>query len=223
MYLILRRPRLPSLFLFGLLLYSVSSVAAQAATTAITEKRIMGWVENVYLPPTYTKLKAKLDTGAKTSSIDAHNIQSFQKDNETWVRFTVKREGREAYTDKNGRFHKEKPAVDITLERELVRVAKIKRHKRDSMKRYVINLPIFIGGRHHTAEFTLTDRRKFIYPVLLGRRFLRDIAIVDPSKTFLVSQPPSPEWIKPATLPLPTAVTKPSQSDKNKTGERSSN
>ena len=177
----------------------------------IVEKRIMGWVENVYFPPTYTKLKAKLDTGAKTSSIDARDITPFEKNGEQWVRFTIQRKGKAAYVDKEGRQHPEKAAVNLVFERPVERVARIKRHKRKSMERYVVTIPIYIAGRTHEAEFSLTDRRKFIYPVLLGRRFLKDVAIVDPGKTFLATvAPPSPEEPKKDKLP----DTKPSQTEK---------
>lgn len=183
----------------------------------IVEKRIMGWVENVYLPPSNTKLKAKLDTGAKTSSIDARDIEPFEKNGEPWVRFKVVRNGREAYVDKHGRHHPAKPDIDLTFERKVARVARIKRHKRKSMERYVINLPLIIGGREYEPEFSLTNRRKFIYPVLLGRRFLKEIAIVDPSKTFLARERPSQKPDKQDKL----ADTKTSQLEKQDTGERS--
>jgi len=180
--------------------YPTDSPASSAATsekakkpkkpgkkTALKEKRIMGWVENVYLLESSTKLKAKLDTGAKTSSIHAENIERFSREGENWVRFDIKRPGRKAYVDKDGRPHPEKPAVSINFERPEIRTAKIKRHKNQSMERPVVLLAFMIGGRTYESEFTLTDRRKFIYPVLLGRRFLRKVAIIDPGKTFLTS------------------------------------
>jgi hypothetical protein len=199
-------PSQPARFCMAVLLV-LSAFAAHGANSdsageRIVEKRIMGWVENIYFPPTYTKLKAKLDTGAKTSSIDARDIVPFEKDGDKWVRFTIQREGRDAYVDKKGRHHKAKPTVSMTFERPVERVVRIKRHKRKSMERYTVHLPVYIGGREYEAEFSLTNRHKFIYPVLLGRRFLRDIAIVDPGKTFLATvAPPSPEDHKSATLP----------------------
>lgn len=177
----------------------------------LIEKRIMGWVENIYLPPSYTKLKAKLDTGATTSSIDARDIEPFLRNGEQWVRFTLQRDGKDAYVGKEGQLHPAKPALNLIVERPVERVVKIKRHNHMSMERYVVRLPVYIAGRHHDAEFSLIDRRKFIYPVLLGRRFLKDIAIVDPGKTFLATvEPPSPPSDKTDTLP----VTKPSQTEK---------
>ena len=189
---------------------SIQSFADERSSSEITEKRIMGWVENVYIGESNTKLKAKLDTGAKTSSIHAKNIEYFKKDDQDWVRFKLSRKGRKAYVDKKGRPHPKKLAISITMERPLVRTTKIKRHKNQSMERPVVTLPIIIGGRPYEPEFTLTDRRKFIYPVLLGRRFLKDVAIVDSSKTFLTTELPSQDEDKNAKI----AVTKPSQSEK---------
>ncbi|MCG8671998.1 MAG: RimK/LysX family protein [Pseudomonadales bacterium] len=158
-----------------------------AKTEKLNEKRIMGWVENVYIGNRQTKLKAKLDTGAKTSSIQANDIEHFIRDQQPWVRFVIKRDGKKAYIDKKGRSHPEKKAIEITLERPLLRTAKIKQHHKKSVERPVVTLDMILGGKHYPVEFTLTDRRKFIYPVLLGRRFLRNVAIVDPSSTFLTS------------------------------------
>ncbi|MDX1696415.1 MAG: ATP-dependent zinc protease [Ketobacteraceae bacterium] len=189
---------------------AVAGTSDSKSSDRIVEKRIMGWVENVYFPPTYTKLKAKLDTGAKTSSIDARDITPFEKDGEKWVRFTINRPGKAAFVDKDGRHHSAKPGVDMTFEKPVERVVRIKRHKRKSMERYVVHIPIYIGGREHQAEFSLTNRHKFIYPVLLGRRFLKEVAIVDPGKTFLASvPPPSPDDNKKATL----ADTQPQKSE----------
>ncbi|MEZ5504604.1 MAG: RimK/LysX family protein [Gammaproteobacteria bacterium] len=48
-----------------------------------------------------------------------------------------------------------------------------------------------LDGHEYEAQFTLTDRSRFIYPVLLGRRFLEHAALVDPSRTYLRTSPPS--------------------------------
>lgn len=196
---------LRQLIRYGCLLILLGFQLQAQASDPIVEKRIMGWVENIYLPPSYIKLKAKLDTGAKTSSIDARDITPFLRDGQQWVRFTIQRNGNDPYVGKEGRLHPAKPEINMVIERPVERVVKIKRHKKKSMERFTVILPIYIAGRHHDAEFSLIDRRKFIYPVLLGRRFLKDIAIVDPGKTFLATvEPPSPMQPKTDTLPPST-------------------
>ena len=72
------------LIVFGLLF----SVTASAATTEI--QHVFGWVENATLEPMGARVKAKLDTGALTSSLHALNVERFEKDGEEWVRFKVK-------------------------------------------------------------------------------------------------------------------------------------
>lgn len=136
------------------------------------EKVVMGWLESVYLKPWNTRLTAKLDTGAQTSSLHSDRIERFSREGEPWVRFTV----RDLDDDH------EKP---IVIERPLVRTAYIKSHQREVSKRDVVTLTVCKNGRDYTSEFNLVDRSKFNYPVLLGRSFLKDVALVDASSTFL--------------------------------------
>lgn len=160
---------------------AASSANAGENESEIREKLILGWIENIYLQPSGMKTKAKLDTGAKTSSIHAKNIEHFEKDGEPWVRFQFASNTKlkeEKYTSGTSK-------KVITLEVPLTRHALIKRHKHTSLERPVVELPFTIAGIEYTAEFTLTDRSKFLYPVLLGRRFLKNVAIVDPGNTFL--------------------------------------
>lgn len=60
-------------------------------------------------------------------------------------------------------------------------------------RRYVVRLPIQLGEFIEEAEFTLADRANMRYPVLLGREFLRDVAVVDVSKKYTQAKPkPAP-------------------------------
>jgi hypothetical protein len=166
---------------------------AHAADTSpqITEKVILGWIENVEFLPWSLKAKAKLDTGAKTSSIHAKNIEYFDNDGESWVRFQFANDTKL----KSSQYKSGKSKKVITIETPLARSVLIKHHKHSSVERPAVNLPFSLAGVEYTAQFTLTDRSKFLYPVLLGRRFLKDVAIVDPSNTFLLtrSKPKQPE------------------------------
>lgn len=147
----------------------------------LSEKTIFGWIENVYLQPYNLKAKAKLDTGAKTSSIHAKNIEHFERDGDPWVRFQFSSNTRL----KESAYLEGKSKKIVTIEAPITRSALIKNHRYSSVERPVVSLPITLAGVEHRAEFTLTDRKKFLYPVLLGRRFLKDVAIVDPGNTFL--------------------------------------
>lgn len=156
-------------------------ISAQANNTP-GQKRIMGWVEQIHLLPMDLTVNAKLDTGALTSSLHADKISHFKRDGKDWVRFEYHTPHRKKHRGKDG-------VVDevFVLERPVVRTTLIKRHQLSSMQRTVITLPIRIGDQTYEPQFTLTSRSNFIYPVLLGRRFLRDTALVDASKTHLQS------------------------------------
>jgi len=73
----------------------------------------------------------------------------------------------------------------LAMERPLKRTVKVKRKGAPSQLRYVVELSFCLDGREHQAEFSLTDRSAFLYPALLGREFLKDVAVVDPANAFL--------------------------------------
>ena len=136
-------------------------------------KVIAGWIEKVSLVEQPLILKAKLDTGAKTSSIHAINIEQFKKDGDRWVRFDL------LLKDENDKQH------TIHMETPKARRVRIKNNDGDHDRRAVVELEICFDGRKHVTEFTLANRAEYIYDVLLGREFLQGIAVVDPENTFL--------------------------------------
>ncbi len=169
-----------------LLTLVATNVASLTAEPNPKERTIFGWVEWIQLQPSQKYTKAKFDTGAKTSSMHALNIEWFEKGDEDWVRFqfspNTKISAKRILAGKTKNF--------ITIEAPVVRSARIKQHKRSSAERPVIHQKFILDGKEYEGEFTLTDRSRFIYPVLFGRRFLQDVAIVDPGHTYLRTQPP---------------------------------
>ncbi len=147
--------------------------AAGAKPAPADNRVIAGWVEKVRLAASGDTVKAKLDTGATTSSINAVDIAIFRRDNEDWVRFTLKYE--------NARHE---PRAQ-PLERPLIRKIQIKEHAGENDRRAVVMLGFCFAGRWHEDQFSLVDRSKFVYPVLLGRRFLADATLIDPAATFI--------------------------------------
>lgn len=133
---------------------------------------IAGWLELVVLAPWQIQLKAKLDTGAKTSSIHAEEIERFKRDGTEWVKFALPK-------------GKRKKSVERVIEAPVVRNVAIKRHNLPPVIRPVVELEFCINDRYYQAEFTLADRGNFNYPVLLGRRFLKNNVMVDASEAFL--------------------------------------
>lgn len=130
----------------------------------------MGWLETVFLQPTNLRVTAKLDTGAKTSSLHASHFEHFDKKGDPWVRFS---------------FIPGDDKKPLVIERPLVRKAVIKERLSRSSTRDVVRLTICKNGKDYETEFTLNDRSNFNYPILLGRSFLADVALVDSSATFL--------------------------------------
>lgn len=139
-------------------------------------KAVLGRVEYVWLEQGKQYLKARVDTGANSSSLHAKNIQKFERDGEKWVRFVVVLDDRELN-------------MEAPLER-YVRIRQASLEEGDTDRRPVVKLPIQLGELKEDAEFTLNDRGGMFYPILLGRSFLRDIALVDVAKKFTRKRDP---------------------------------
>lgn len=147
-----------------------------AVPFASAETEILGWVEKVQLLPADITVKAKLDTGALTSSLHAEGLEEFEKDGEEWVRFRVQLE--DAETEETS---------TLNFEREVRRHMKV-RGAGGAERRPVVMMKICVGDKVYEEQFSLNDRDKMIYPLLLGRRTLEELGAVDSSRTF-VSEP----------------------------------
>lgn len=148
-------------------------------------KLIFGWVEEVVVSRSAFTMHAKLDTGADTSSLDAQDIERFDRDGEPWVRFTLSGE---------------EDAETTTLERPLVRDVLIKRHRGPSQRRPVVKVPVCLGPFLMDIEVSLIDRSNFNYPVLIGRAAMEGVAVVDGERALTHE----PECAELAPEPLPT-------------------
>lgn len=137
---------------------------------AMEDKIVVGWVEEVKISPGNIVLYAKVDTGADNSSLHVSDFTLFERDTKPYVRFEV--------TDRDGK--------TTTLELPVVRTAKIKRHKGARQLRPVVVLTLCLGSYRADAEVNLVDRSRFAYPMLVGRSFLRQMFVVDPSRRLTV-------------------------------------
>ena len=133
-------------------------------------KLIVGQSEYVYIESGPLKLRARIDSGATTSSLHAGDIVRFERDGEAWVRFTTW-----ANT-------KEKPT---TLELPVSRKVRIKTKTEGIDQRVVVEVNLRVGDVTQRVEVTLADRGDFEYPVLIGRNYLRDVAVIDVSRTYV--------------------------------------
>lgn len=165
------------LLLFSIVFLTISGCRETAANLPATPPSsrpsavdlplgIIGATEAVYLEGFKSPFEARLDTGATTSSIDADEIQQFERDGRKWVRFQL-----------FNRSSQEKRNYELPM----VRNVQIKRHGADSVTRPTVMLTFRIGHLTVEREFTLTSREKFEYPVLLGRNVICGLAAVDPS------------------------------------------
>lgn len=139
------------------------------AALAIETLEIFGWVERIQLLDGELSLKAKLDTGAANSSLDATDITRFRRGDQRFVRFTV--------TDPD-------TGDAMVLEKPLVRMVRIIRHDGNHQRRPVVKMPVCLGDKRRMVEVNLIDRSNFIYPMLLGRSALREFALIDSGRTF---------------------------------------
>ncbi len=153
-----------------------------ASPSFAVEKTIYGLNEYALLADFNQQLPAKLDTGAKTSSLSAHDIQRFSRDGVTWVRFRLGLEGTDT----------------PVIERPLARISKIKRRAGDMdpeenksyTARPVIELQLCLGQAQRMIEVNLTDRSAFQYPLLIGSEALKQFeALVDPSLKYAAGKP----------------------------------
>ncbi len=126
--------------------------------------QIIGEEEPVTIVKAGLTLPARIDTGATTSSLDARDIQKFERDGKKWVRFMLldRRSGKK-----------------VQVEGRLTRTVEITRHGTDPQYRPVIKLKAALGQVELYREFSLTDRSAFTYPILIGRNFLGGEFIVD--------------------------------------------
>jgi len=140
---------------------------------AADAKQVLGWVENLRLMPGRILMKAKLDSGAKSSALHAENIEYFKKDGRDMVRFTVLQN------------HQDPASERFIYERPLVREVNIKlRYTSVRDERPAVRLEFCLAGASHNAVFSLTNRSDFNYPVLLGREFLKHDILVDSDESF---------------------------------------
>jgi hypothetical protein len=148
---------------FALLPYLLAGAGARADLPL----RI-GWVEMSRIHPGNMMFATKFDTGAKSSSINAHDIERFEKDGQQWVRFQVKN----------------RKGAMMTLERPVVREVTIKRHGGKKELRPVVMLGICVGTTYAEAEVSLRDRTGFLYPLLAGRTYIAGRFAIDPERKF---------------------------------------
>lgn len=138
----------------------------------------LGWREWVGLPDHGVEwLKAKVDTGARTSSLHAAGLHTFEVENREWVRFHV--------------YPWQRSTADaVQVEARVLDRRQVRSSSGTTERRPVVVLPVRIGSRTVDVEFTLTRRDQMGFRMLLGRQALRRRFLVDTGRSFLLGQPP---------------------------------
>lgn len=137
------------------------------------ERMIVGEVEWVTLLPPRLILTARIDTGARSSSLHAANLTSFERDGDDWVRFEL------SVGDRTETF--ERPVL------KYVRV--FQQSDKQGTRRPVVEMRVNVGNVSDTFEFTLADRAHLKYEMILGRNFLTDLALVDVGQRYVQPLP----------------------------------
>jgi hypothetical protein len=142
---------------------------------------VLGWREWVGLPDHGVEwVKAKVDTGARTSALHATGLKTVDRGGGEWVRFRVHPWQR----SRQDSTVLEAPVADRRMVRSSSGEAEL---------RPVVLLPVRIGDRLVTIEFTLTRREQMGFRMLLGRQAIRGRFTVDPGRSYLTGQPPRTE------------------------------
>ncbi len=124
-------------------------------------------------------IKAKLDTGAQTSSIHAYDVETFDRDGEAWVRFGI-------------RPWQKSDADEVTVERPVVDVRRVRSSSGHVDERFVVSLPLVLVGHRVDAEVTLSNRDSMGFRMLIGREALSRGFVVDSARSFLGDRAPRP-------------------------------
>lgn len=147
----------------------------------MTDKAVLGWREWLALPELgIDRIKAKIDTGARTSALHAFYVEPFSRNGEDWVRFGIHPQQRntERVVHCEAKVLDRRQVTDSGGHREV---------------RYVIRSAIQVGERIIEAELTLTDRETMRFRMLLGRTAMRGNFLVDSGRSYLQGARPGKE------------------------------
>jgi hypothetical protein len=155
------------LFLLSLMVLGFSP---RAYSQLLKEKVLIGRIEWVSMPELKIKHRARIDTGAKTTSMHAINIEEVEQRGELFVKFqTIDSEGK-----------------TVEVVRKVDTTQKVSNTAGLVSKRYVIKEKIKIGSIEREVNINLNDRTKMDYKFLVGRNLLLGRFIVDVARSHVL-------------------------------------
>ena len=139
-------------------------------------KIIIGWREWLALPDLGIQaIKAKVDTGARTSALHTFGLEPFEKDGMLRVKFGIHPLQR-------------RKDIEVNCVADVVDRRRVTSSDGQSEKRYVIRTAITLGTFSRPIELTLTNRKSMRFRMLLGRAAISGLLLVDPAKSYLTGR-----------------------------------
>lgn len=139
---------------------------------------LLGWREWVSLPDLGVEwIKAKVDTGARSSSLHASDIERFERDKDPWVRFVVMP-------------WQHSDLDPVTAEAALHEERDVRSSTGEAQLRPVIVTTVRVAGGDYPIELTLTDRTDMKFRMLLGREAVRHRFLVHSGRSYRGHKPP---------------------------------
>lgn len=139
-------------------------------------KHFVGWREWVSLPELgIGKIKAKVDTGARTSALHAFALQPFTENGQQKIRFDIHP-------------HQHSTEDVVTCVANVVDRRPVTDSGGHTEERYVIQTALTIAGQSWPIEITLTERENMLFRMLLGRSALRKRFFVNPARSFVTTR-----------------------------------
>jgi hypothetical protein len=137
---------------------------------------VIGWRQWVSLPELgIDKIKAKVDTGARTSALHAFALHPFKENEKDRIRFDI--HPLQHNTDKI-----------VTCEADVVDLRWVSDSGGHREERYVIHTPVVVGEESWPIEITLTERDTMLFRMLLGRSAIRHRFVVNPARSFITKK-----------------------------------
>jgi hypothetical protein len=143
--------------------------------TKVKKKKLrkrIGWREWLSLPELdIHKIKAKVDTGARTSALHAFSLRPFRQDNCDKISFDIHPVQHDS-------------TVVVTCVADIIDRRWVTDSGGHRDERYVICTPVILGNDTWPIEITLTERDTMLFRMLLGRSAIRKRYVVDPARSF---------------------------------------